>query len=351
MEAKGKSNMTGGQIQEALDFLIYHALEPIVLNSEVFNIQLVHLLSRSAVNRKRKLSALPREAFLTRLCNALIVDDREERMELIRGAKIERSFVHMFIVGWLNETATYVDTYVKWLACSETTERQSLNNRLRVIEESLGMSRDKLFAQIDAVKTYVEMAYEFRNTVVINYVKHAYKQAKAFKESKAGEQKNNVNLSDLSQNLLVAVTKAVDKYDCSKGALTSYVNFWLLNAMTGTHPQHGHEYGVAYTIPQNLKKSMARGEHLEQGVNYSISLDSLFGEDGSSLGDRLLGTEGTDRTIEEQQELGMVLALIKRADPRGIARLYLDLDEHITEHEKRVMQKTMRDQLGIEHKL
>lgn len=346
MDAKGKSNMTGGQIQEALDFLIYHALEPIVLNSDVFNIQLVHLLSRAASNRKRKLSAMPREAFLTRLCNALVTTDREERMELIRGAKIERSFVHMFIVGWLTETASYVDTYISWLACSNTTERQALDRRLQAVERGIGMSRELLFPQIDVVKTYLDMAYEFRNSIVVNYVRHSYKQAKAYRDSKPEAQRKTVNLSDLSQNLLVAVTKAVDKYDCSKGALTSYVNFWLLNAMTGTHPQHGHEYGVAYTLPQNLKKSLAKGERLEQGVNYSVSLDTIFGEDGSPLSDRVPGTEGVDKSIEHNQEMDVVLALIKKADPKGIARLYLDLDEYITSREKRVMKKTMLDQLG-----
>lgn len=343
--------MTGGQIQEALDFLIYHALEPIVLHSDVFNVQLVHLLSRAAQNRKRKLSAMPREAFLTRVCNALVTSDREERMELIRGAKIERSFVHMFIVGWLTETASYVDTYIKWIACAGTVERNTLDKRLRVIEDNIGMSREMLFPQIDVVKTYLSMAYEFRNTIVVNYVRHAYKQARAFRESKQDAQKKTVNLKDLSQNLLVAVTKAVDKYDCSKGALTSYVNFWLLNAMTGTHPQHGHEYGVAYTIPQNLKKGMARGEHLEQGVNYSVSLDSVFGEDGSPLSDRIPGMDGVDKSIEQNQEVDVILSLIKCADPKGIARLYLDLDEHITRKEQKVMRRTMRDQLGIRVKL
>lgn len=351
MDAKGKSNMTGGQIQEALDFLIYHALEPIVLNSDVFNIQLVHLLGRAASNRKRKLSAMQREAFLTRLCNALVTQDREERMELIRGAKIERSFVHVFIVGWLNETGSYADNYMKWISCSNPTERQSLDRRLTVVEFNLGMDRSTLFPQIDIVRSYLDMAYEFRNMIVVNYVRHAYKQAKAFRESKPDMQKSTVSVQDLSQNLLVAVTKAVDKYDCSLGALTSYVNFWLLNAMTGTHPQHGHEYGVAYTIPQNLKKSLARGEHLEQGVNFSVSLDTVFGEDGSPLSDRLPGTEGVDKSIEKTQEMDLTLALIKSADPKGIARLYLDLDEHITGREKKIMKKTMRDQLGLSVKL
>lgn len=347
MAATDKSNMTGGQIQEALDFLIYHALEPIVLNSDVFNVQLVHLLSRAASNKKRKLSALPREIFLTRMCNALATSDREERMELIRGAKIERSFVHMFIVGWLYATSKYQDSYIRWLSCSDSVERGNLNKRLRVIEKDIGMGRDTLFQQIDVVKTYIDLAYEFRNSIVVNYVKHAYKQSKAYRESKPEAQRANINLRDLSQNLLVAVTKAVDKYDCSKGALTSYVNFWLLNAMTGAHPQHGHEYGVAYTLPQNMKKGMARGEHLEQGVNYSVSLDTVFGEDGSPLSDRIQGTEGVDKAIEKSEEMDVVLFLIKKADKRGIARLYLDLDEYISRPEKLLMKKTMREQLGI----
>lgn len=336
------SNLTGGQIQEVLDFLIYESLAPLVRSSDIFDVQIVYLLGLTARNRKRKLSALPREEFMTSLCHCLITDDREKKIHILTNSKIERGFVYNFVVKFLKETEGYVDLYQKFLF-AKGTERMMMDMRLRAIENNVGNSRNRLFSTINIAQDYLELAYEFRNSIVSNYVRLAYKQAKAFVKMK-GE---NFDFQDVYHNFLTAITKAVDKYDCTKGALTSYINYWVLNAQTCSNTDHGHEYGVAYSIPQMQRKQMAQGNSTGD-VNFSVSLDKLVNsesEDGNaSLQDYIVGDVGADVKLEQQQEMEVVRYLAKCADIRSLARLYLDIDEIFSKKELRLMRKNMKEQ-------
>lgn len=336
-------SMTGGQIQEALDYLIYQSLEPIVLYSDIFDIQVAHLLAVASTNRKRKLSALEREDFISKLCNALYKKG-EEKLEILRGCKIERGFVYNFVVNFLKHTHGYRDLYCEHLMCPDFKKKQILERRLTVVETNVGFTREFLYQTIGLSESWLELAYSFRNKIVMQYQKHSLKQAKSFCDMK-GE---NFDFNDVSQNLLTAVTKAVDKYDSGKGALTSYINFWILNAQTYANPEHGHEYNVAYTIPQIHKKNIA-GVNTSGSTNFSVSLDAMLNADdeGSDLLNLMVGDEGVDKSLEARNEIDNMLYLIKAADLKGIGRLYLDIDEFFSAKEQRLMAKTMRDQLGI----
>jgi hypothetical protein len=339
------SNLTGGQIQEALDFLIYKGLEPIIRHSQVFDIQVAHLLGVAATNKKRKISALEREVFIVCLCNVLTTTDLDRKIDLLSKAKIERSFVYSFLVNFLSETEDYTDLYTKYLTCSKHMERTTLDLKLQAIERTVGFTRDHLFSTLNICRHYVELAYTFRNNIVEQYLKHGYKQAHAFCKQKTG----NFDFKDVYQSLMAAITKAIDKYDSSKGALTSYINYWILNAQTYSNANYGHEYGIAYTMPQ-LQKRNVQGTKASQ-VNFSVSLDSVMSdnedEGAIDLKHFLVGCQGVDRQIEDDQESATLLYLIKSADNLGIARLYLDLDEYISRKEKIRMLRSMKKQLGF----
>lgn len=348
-------NLTGGQIQEALDFLIYKGLEPIIKYSQVFDIQVAHLLGVAATNKKRKISALPREDFIDRLCNVLTTTDLDHKLDLLSKSKIERSFVYSFLVNFLKETEGYTDLYVRYLTCSDHTDKSVLDKKLRTIERTVGFSRDHLYSTLNICSHYVDLAYTFRNSIVEQYLRHGYKQAHAFCKQKSGL----FDLKDVYQSLMTAITKAIDKYDSSKGALTSYINWWILNAQSYSGSDYGHEYGIAYTMPQIYKRNV-QGTKAAQ-VNFSVSLDSVSSEsDEDSAADLkhfLVGEDGVDRKIEVAQESATLLFLIKSADPLGIARLYLDIDEYISKREKVRMLRTMKKQLGwmpvkgVDHRL
>lgn len=335
-----KHNLTGGQIQEVLDFFIYESLRPLIQSSDIFDIQIIYLLTNTACNKKRKLSALPREQFFTVACNALITADPDRKHELVSQAKIERSFVYNFIVNFLNSVSAYKDIYVEFLTSMDFQKRKYFDRQLSVIESSVSIPRSRLFPLINVCTEHLEHMYQFRNRIVGQYLRHAYKQAISFCKQK-GE---NFDFEDVYQNLLAAITKAVDKYDSSKGAITSYINFWILNAQTYSNSSHGHEYGIAYTIPQMQKKQIA-GAAAPIQVNFSVSLDKLVGTTGSEeqgeLHDFIIGSEGVDKEIEGKDTLNTILYLAKKADKTGIGRLYLDLDEFFSQRELERMRATM----------
>lgn len=343
------NNLTGGQIQEVLDFLIYEALSPLVKTSDVFDVQIVYLLGLTARNRKRKLSAMPREEFMNALCHCLITDDRDKKMHILRNSKIERGFVYGFIVEFLKETLPYVDLYQKHMF-ARGHEKIQLDMRMKAIEQSVGSTRHKLFSVVNTARDYLELAYEFRNSIVSNYIRHAYKQAKSFVKAKA-EKGVHIDFDDAFQNFQTAMTKAVDKYDSGKGALTSYINWWVLNAQSGSNTDHGHEYGIAYSIPQLQRKQMAQNNSTD--VNFSVSLDKLVGsaddaEGQTDLKDYIVGDVSPEVKLEKEQELDVIRYLAKCADTRGLARLYLDIDEVFSKKELRAMRRTTRAQLGVQ---
>lgn len=339
-------NLTGGQIQEILDTLIYESVAPIIRESTAFDVQVAYFLSVTARNKKRKLSSLPREQSIDTMCQYLCETNPERKVELVSKMRVERSFVYNFAVKFLQEVRDYHGMYVQYLRTGKKALRKQQSKRLRMIEASVGCSRKTLFSIISTTRDYLELAYTFRNKIVLQYVKHSYKQARSFVEMKG----SNFDFQDVHQNFLAAVTKAVDKYDASKGALTSYINWWLLNAQTTSNSSHGHEYGIAYSIPQSQKKALAEKSSKALNVNFGVSLDAPSNgdeEDRTGPSRYISGSPSVEHEILENEKLVEVRALAKSADMKGIARLYLDIDEVFSKKEYRRMLRTMRKQLGM----
>ena len=334
-------NLTGGMVQEVLDFLLYCGLEPIVRNSSVFDVQLVHMLSIASTNKKRKISALDRGAFINKICTALSTDDIELKLECISSSKMERGFVYNFLVNFLNSSSDYLDLYTQYLTCTNHADKVSLSKRLAAIESDLAFSRTGLFQTLTRCRKYVDLAYEFRNSIVGQYIKHAYKQAHSYCKQKG----RNFDFDDVYQSLMAAITKALDKYDSSKGALTSYINYWVLNALTYANANYGHEYGVAYLIPQTQKKAV-QGSKADR-VNFSVSLSTLIDNDSeAAFGDLLVSPSSVEDEYIADKDLEDTSYLIKCADPEGLARLYLNLNEYISVKERVRMARSMKRQLG-----
>lgn len=337
------ANLTGGQIQEILDSLILEAVKPIILGTEIFNLQISYLLTTTTKNKKRKLSALPREESISMMAQYLATSDREERTNLLAVMKLERGFIYNFVVKLLKEIEDYPGVYQRYLVETNKIKRANYDKQLTAIERSVGCDRDHMFHVINSATDYLAVAYEFRNSIVMNYLKHVFKQAHDYVKMKG----QNFVLDDVYQNFLAAVTKAVDKYDSSKGALTSYINFWILNAKTTVNSSHGHEYNLAYLIPQLQKKALTdknTSKSKKGQVNFAVSLDAKTGKDDDSSNDLkeyIAGEDSVEEQITKEEEIHELRALIKKADIRGVARLYLDIEETFSRKEYGLMLRDM----------
>lgn len=334
-------NLTGGQIQEVLDFLVIQAIKPIILRSNIFDSQIIYLLGLVTKNRKRKLSSLPREEFISILCQYLSTTDLNKKVALLEIAKIERGFLYNFVVNVLEKLNSFDSIYTTRLLCTNKLDRLRLDKKLQVIAKSVGLTSEQAYLVGIQSKDYLELAYSFRNSIVNNYVRYCYKQAKIFCASKS----NSFDFQDVWHNFLMSITKAIDKYDCSKGALTSYIKWWILNVQTASPADHGHEYGTAYTIPQLQRKALATKN--KDSINFSLSLNTILTSDGSEavLKDYVTKESGLDESLEKEQDEDIIKYLIKKADVRsGLARLYLDVSEYFSEKEMKKMLLIMKEQ-------
>lgn len=329
-------NLSGGAIQSVLDDLIYNALKPIVLNSEVFDEQMTYVLSKAGHNNKRKHSALDRDKFISIMVRYHIEENREKKFEALQKAKIERMFLFSFLTNWMDAVKDYTSIYSEYVA-AKGKNKEDLDKRLLAIEQVVSIGRDKLFQTILTVEFCKTQAEDFRNAIVAKYLKHAWKEAKKFVDM---NKSRSFSFDDIYQNFISAVSHAIDRYDCSKGALTSYINFWILRERTADTFQF--ENGLAYSVPQGIKTQMAKGKYGDQNFSVSIHLQT---EDGGTLSDVIPDSALTpEQSYVAQQDLDDIRRLAKYADPKGLGRLYLDIDEYFSQKELRRARKSMLKQ-------
>lgn len=324
-----KENLTGGQIQEIMDSFLYKALEPIVLHSNVFDSQLVYLLTAVIKNKKRRFCALDREDTINVLAQAIVTQDRVKKFELIKALKIERSFIHVFIKRFLE---TYRNNFLSiyYMYLNDPVKRKLYKTRMMPYVTEVGCaSIQDMFVCLTQPQEPLKKFYDYFASVVDQYMKLCHTQAKHLRDTNSG---NTYDYRDVVQNFMRNVVVALNKYDSSKGALTSYIKYWILNSLTCNSSEH--EYGIAYTIPQNQKKVMSDNK---TSVNFSTSMDQILshGEDEDGSLHELLSAETEDLDEEHaiNSELRMLYLFAKRADPHGLARLYLDLPEIFTQAE------------------
>ena len=329
-------NMTGEQIQQIMDMLLYKSLEPLVLYTSVFDAQVEYLLWLISTNRKRKLSSLERADAVGRLAAYLGVTDRHQRFEFVRAARVERFFIHRFLTSFVQANGGYVQQYKDFLRDPSKEKQVALDKYAAQVGRC---DRGNLYIAIKICKAYLDRFYSYRNSIVGHYVKIANKWAKAHLTQTSGRS----SYKDLVQSIIKSVITALDKYDSRKGALTTYITFWTKNAMKSSKE---HEYGVAYTVPQSQRKKMFEGT--STNVNFGVSLDSLYadGDDDENLALHSILAQETsmDEDIERNQSCVMVQRLAKKVDPMGVARLALDIGEHFTEAERAIMRQQMAEE-------
>lgn len=334
-------NLTGEQIQIILDLFLYKALEPVVVHSTVFDTQVSYLLNLTTGNRKRKISSIERETVIELLASYLVATDRREKFEIVRSARIERSFIHTFLSRFQSHNREFMSLYREYMVNAKS--REVLREQLDYMARQAGCaSREDLYRIMSLVDGYLRNFYNYRTTVVDHYVKMASKQAASYIESNPSM---NYDFMDVRQNILKSVLIAIDKYDSDRGPLTSYINWWVLNALTcGTDE---HEYGIAYTIPQTQRKKLATGSSGE--VNFSVSLDGMANddEDGErNLHSSVSSEERIAENIERDETDDIIRYLIKSVDQRGTARLLLDIGEYFSAQEIEKMDQQMRSEFG-----
>lgn len=334
---EGEGNLTGGQIQEIMDKLLYDALDPIVRYMSVFDTQLIYLLATVTKNKKRKVCALDRPETVNVLCKAIASNDPDQKMAYIKQLKIERSFIHVFLTRLLKTyQVPFMVLYSNYM--SDTSKRKTNAAKIEPYLSSTGCrSRSDLYVALNTCSANLTRFYSYFSSVSSQYYRLANQRARVIMETNPN---NNYDFKDLVQNLLRKVVIALNKYDATNGALTPYIKWWMFNSVTCGSFEH--EYGIAYGIPQNHRRKLM--DQNNGNVNFSVSIDAaITNEDGESSDLHAILTAETgelDDDIASQSFADRLYLAAKRADPHGLARLTLDIPEVFTAKELEFMKAT-----------
>ena len=333
------NNISGGQIQIILDHLLIQATRPIIThNPAIMDRHIASILASVTRNKKRRMSSIDRDSFLSILSNYLISTDSEVKISLLTEARIERGLIYTFIYKILKRLDGFDVLYIKYITATDKVDRARYHARLQVMANSVSMSVEGAYLAHSHSTVYLHLLFKFRNYIVQKYSKLAYRLAKMFCSSKRDK---SFEVEEVYHNYLTAVAKAIDKYDSSKGALTSYIKWWILN-VSSSASELGHEYGTAFTVPQAQRKVYATSSQAPVS-NFSISLEYL--SNACDIDDLIGSTPSILDDLQIDQEEQGVLKLIKLADPSGLARLYLDIPEYFFPHELELMLKTVNNKL------
>lgn len=337
-------NLTGGQIEQILDTLLYAVLKPMVFHSHVFDSQIIYALSFIAKNKKRKISTSnSREDVVDYLSRALLTDDCEEKFEYIKKAKLERSMIYVFAQNLLKHHYDHFFKLYSEFLDTGNKLRLISKNKIAVIQRQVSCDkRSDLFLMLSELKEAFGFYKDYISSIVAQYLKLCSQQASFFVETNPH---NSYDIKDVRQNFLNNVVTALNKYNSEQGALTSYIRFWLLNAQTCSSSDH--EYGIAYKVPPQLKKKMATDTKNIYDSNFSVSLDStVTDEEGEevTLYNKIESNETVDQQLELHKYSHLIAMLAKNVDPYGIGRLTLNIDERFSDSEQKAMKEAMAKQ-------
>lgn len=316
-------NLTGNQIANILDSITNQILYSLNMFTSVLDVNLVSVLSWVSNNRRKKISSISRELQLQYLYTYLVLDDVDERFRVLKRLKLDRFYTRKLAKSVLDTAEDYIDLYKKF-QFKKATEKEIL--RMSELEVRCKSSRLHLYPLLLNLKSYIDLYETMTDMILSKY----YKLLWSLVKRRVYSTSRHFDEDELYQNYILATLKALDRYDPTKGALTSYIKLWIKNIQQSA--EENPEYGIAYELPQlQIKKQVKDDEGVAQGAvedNFSVSLNALLEE--RELPESTLGTiEYSPDKIEEVDRSKVLLYLAKCADPIGIARLSLGIDEYV----------------------
>jgi len=274
-------NYTSSQIIGTLDLCLLSALKAIDECSHFLENALLEILTSFAKPSRRRVSSLSKESLYANILIFLTLDDYDERKKQLQVIKFDRDVQRKIIHDFLKLVEQYEDNYsIKYDVAK--------SRKLYAIEQAVAARHSDILLSVREANRWFELATGFKQAIMEKYMRLTVNSSVSFHNKW-----KHIPLDDLFQNFLVALSRAIDKYDSDKGTLTSYITVWHHDA-------------------QRIKS-----HHTESHV----SLDTI--------------SENPDYVVEDtdDSEEKLIRLLAKYADPEGIARISLCIPEILTPEE------------------
>lgn len=275
--------LSGDEIDKIFRKLINICLKKIILYTNFLDEELDYLVLWVFLNKRTKISSLNREQQLRNSFSLTLTDKKNLKFKFLKNLELDKNVLVEFIKKFLRETASYKKEFEYLLKEDFTNE-----NLLETVEKNIGCSRDNLYAIIRECETNIKYYEKIKEMIFGKYLKLCKTQSMV-------KQNNNYILDeDDFQGILLAVHKAIDKYNSKKGTLTSYIKLWI----------------------KHQKSSKKRKLKEEQKSEFMLD-DNLD-----------LETEtGIEENIVRKEKISIINNICKTGDKYGIGRLSLNISE------------------------
>lgn len=271
------------QLITALDYMLYKALTPILNTSLVEDLVGVIVAWYSGPIGRRKISALEKDEFLSNAFEFLTTPS----IDLYKNLMFDRN-ITLYIIGF------YLD-HTKEYRSSIHTAIKNNNSRTHYILKILkSKPNTDLYSDINECEFWYNLCQQYKKDLILKFYKYLKTRAKV------------KDHEDLVQRYIIAVDKAISKYDVSKGTLTSYVNFWLQDT--------------------NSKTWRTKEPRPEVFESYDDYIETIKKEDVQG--------ESEQEKLEKLNEIDRVRLIAKAVDPEGIARIHLGISEILNDRER-----------------
>lgn len=297
-------NLTTSQYLQIYDEYLENAIAPVIAGTKLFDSFLARIVGWQERNFRRKVSFLDRRLVPGLSVSFLLQPDLEGRMKAYRALELDRGIRLEFLKLFYSK----LELYMKAVNCQLAYLGQNPNlayclSVKHAIEREVKATLP-LIAVYEESRFWFQHAVAFKQLILEKYVRMCLVEA----------QRDHVKyfecrgeLDDVIQVYLLAASRAIDKCDSRQGALTSHIQNWL---KTG------------------------RGRIAEQLENQNSSLqvenlDFDSEEFRSSWSNIPTPEQAEDRLLQHET----IRYLARLADPLGVARAYLGIEELLTAEE------------------
>lgn len=289
-----EGNMTTSQYMNQLDSYLYSALRAIETNTNYLDNVIAGLIGWQEKNFRRRVSLMSKREFI-QAAVLWLLKSREERVRDLPSLKLDRGVIASVCQSFLDLT----EGYTRAMQNKELTQADLA--AVYSAEQKLLIQGGSLHRAVAAVKYRSDQAIEFKGKILSKYSRMSIMAAK---RDYTDYFEFRINLDDMCCEYLLAAARAIDKCDYEKGPLTTHIQNWFYTARS--HCQKRYDTGL-------MEKSTDFSETPTEDSTYSLE-DSL-----------------------DTSESELVRRLAKIADPSGIGRRALGIEEYFNLGELRVL--------------
>lgn len=329
-----QENLSSEQIANTLDTLLFRALRPVVLYTNHLEQTLAELLPFIVSNARRKFSNKPQEVLIDTVFSVIVGTNKKAKLKLLRELRLERTVyfncfnsLEAIYKAYMQIVVAYINTPIN----KDTIKiRYSYQQQISSIERRIGLHADcNLQSVVNKALFWRDSTLEFKGMIMEKFIRLAHVNA----AKAAASTSLDIDKTDLFKDLVLSTSKAIDKYNPEKGALTSYIMWWFMDAKTPSNPHNSHEYGVSFHIPSAQRKTALANNTLTVS-NLSSSLD------GTSVKEVMDNEEDVLTRLIHQEDSVRSSNLAAKSDRNRLAVLLHDIRYVLSAEEIQALKDT-----------